>query len=70
MRTAEETFRYLHKVDAMSRVEQKAIPWCLTHDNKWVRVPGIMSGCYAGSEAKPCVDESTGGPDHKWWEDV
>ena len=50
--------------------DQTPIPWCTTHDNRWFDVPGIMAGCYAGNQFKPCVDKSTGGPDHKWWKDT
>ncbi len=49
---------------------QEPMPWCTTHDQKWESVSAIMEGCWAGSQLKPCVDKSTGGPDHKWWKDT
>ena len=52
-----------------AQVRLTAIPWCTTHDQKWESVPAIMEGCWAGSQLKPCIDKSLGGPDHKWWKD-
>ncbi len=59
--------------------KQTAIPWCTTHDSKQASTPDrrenlvceqwwIMAG---RSDAMwgTCVI-STGGPDHKWWEDT
>ena len=47
-------------------VDQKAIPWCTTHDG--TMIPDEPS-CDVRFDEKPCV-LSTGGSDHKWWVDT
>ncbi len=47
-------------------VDQIAIPWCTTHD-RWTEGFGF---CRANDIPNEICEVSTGGPDHKWWEDA
>ncbi len=55
-------------------VEQTAIPWCTTHDRSmtdefvecdWSALQ-VEAGRFGGAG---CV-VSSGGPDHRWWQDI
>lgn len=53
-------------------ITQTPIPWCTTHDSYgYVRPKGLPDACQQaeayGWEGL-CVI-STGGPDHRWWQD-
>ena len=54
---------------AMPKVEQTAIPWCITHDAELVDNDVCWRGVWRPTAGGIC-DISTGGPDHKWWEDT
>ena len=69
VKTTEDTYT----VSTTGPVEQRAIPWCTTHD---ARYRSIDEACddiedyrlYTGEDLG--CRKSTGGPDHKWWEDI
>ena len=51
-------------------VDQRAIPWCTTHDAEQADYDDICwKGVWRPNAGGVCVI-STGGPDHKWWKDV
>ena len=53
------------------RIVQTAIPWCVEHDmqatHDW---RGDIPVCHRQSDVPPDCQVSTGGPDHKWWQDT
>ena len=47
-------------------VDQKVISWCTTHDKSST----YGKSCAVATDDGPVCVISSGGPDHKWWQDA